>query len=287
MALASPSEHRLPDLRFVPVESLVPHERHDDHRLEALAQRIREQAVLKNPPVVAPIAAEAGGEPRYVVLDGANRASAARAAGFPHVVVQVVSYLDASVQLSTWFHALRETPRWAFDSALCTIAGLECLPTTLMHARAMLARREALAFVSYGDGAAATLHGGQGVKERNDLLNAVVDVYRSRGPFYRVTDDSVEEAAKGHPDVTAVVVFPHFEPAEILELATSGSRLPAGITRHLIRWRALRVNVPIAQLADTSASAADKNRWLEETVRERLAARNVRFYEEPTVLFDE
>ncbi len=287
MVVAAPLEHRLPDLRFVPVESLVPHEQHDEHRLETLAQRIREQSVLKNPPVVAPLATESGGETRYVVLDGANRASAARAAGFPHLVVQVVPYLDPSVQLSTWYHAIRETPRDAFAEALGEIPGLQCLPTMLMHARAMLARREALAFVSFGAGSAATLHGGSGFRERNDLLNAVVDVYRARGPFYRVIDDSVEETALRHPDVTAVVVFPHFEPAEILELATNGSRLPAGITRHLIRWRALRVNVPIARLADPNSSLAEKNAWLEEMVRERLAARNVRFYEEPTVLFDE
>jgi hypothetical protein len=30
-----------------------------------------------------------------------------------------------------------------------------------------------------------------------------------------------------------------------------------------------------------------KNEWLAEWVRERLAMRQVRYYEEPTVLFDE
>jgi len=51
-------------------------------------------------------------------------------------------------------------------------------------------------------------------------------------------------------DATTLVVFPHFDPAEVLELAGNGARLPAGITRHLIRWRALRINVPIADLED-------------------------------------
>ena len=286
MAGSNLPDLKLPDLRFVPVETLVPHEQHDEHRLQALVRRLREEAVLKNPPVVAPLAAEDPRETRYVVLDGANRATAARAAGLPHMLVQVVPYLDPAVRLSTWFHALGDFPRAELELALRKVAGLECRPAPPMHARALLARREALACVAY-DGAAATLHGGTDIRERNALLNAVVDIYRHRGRFYRVASDSFEEARTRHPEVTALVVFPHFEPAEILELATSGARLPAGITRHLIRWRALRLNIPLDRLADTKCTLEQKNRWLEGWLREKLAQREVRFYEEPTVLFDE
>jgi hypothetical protein len=287
--MASPSggELQLPDLRFVPVESLVPHEQHDEQRLQALVQRMREQSMLKNPPVVALLAGDNGKDRRYVVLDGANRASAARAAGFPHMLVQVVRYLDAVVQLSTWSHGLGSFPRADLEQALGRIRDLERREAPRMLARALLARREALAFVSFAEGPVLTLHGGRDIMERNALLNAVVDIYRERGRFYRVTSDSLDEARVRYPDVTAVVVFPHFEPAEILELATSGARLPAGITRHLIRWRALRLNIPIERLADTGCSLEEKNRWLEGWLKEKTALRQVRFYEEPTVLFDE
>lgn len=279
-------ELRLPDLRFVPVESLVPHEQHDDHRLEALALRLREQGVLKNPPVVSPLAVNGGGHSCHMILDGANRVTAIKAAGFPHAVVQVVPYLGAAVQLSTWYHALGGFDRTDLDAALDRVPTLKRHATSLLHARALLARREALAFVAYADGSTATLHGGHDIVERNALLNAVVDVYRVR-PFYRVGSDSVDEVRANHPDVNEIVVFPHFEPAEILELATSGERLPAGITRHLIRWRALRLNVPIERLADERLSLDEKNAWLEAWLREKMGDRQVRFYEEPTVLFDE
>jgi hypothetical protein len=285
MANTGSADLQLPDLRFVPIESLVPHERHDDQRLRALIHRFREQAVLRNPPVVAPLTPE--GRPRYMILDGANRVTAAEAAGLPHIVVQVVPYLGSAVQLSTWYHAFGAPEREEFEHALSRIPCLQFRPTDLMHARAMLARREALAFVAYASGAACSLHGGGDITERNALLNAVVDIYRARGKFYRVASDSVEEMRARHPDVTAIVVFPHFEPVEILELATNGARLPAGITRHLIRWRALRVNVPLERLADARQSLEEKNAWLEEWLRGKLDDRQVRFYEEPTVLFDE
>jgi hypothetical protein len=286
MAYLGASSLSLPDLRFVPVDSLVPHEQHDDHRLESLVQRLREQSMLKNPPVVAPLAPNGDHAVKYMILDGANRATAVRAAGLPHIVVQVVPYLDSGVQLSTWYHALAGFSRAELESSMRSIAGLEIGATGLMHARALLARRDALAFVAYGRGEACALHGGRDIMERNALLNQVVDIYRARR-FYRVASDSVEETRARHEDVSAIVVFPHFEPAEILELATSGARLPAGITRHLIRWRALRLNIPLARLADDELSIEEKNAWLTAWLREKMNDRQVRFYEEPTVLFDE
>ena len=288
-AMASPAgvDLTLPDLRFVPVDTLVPHERHDEHRLQMLVERIREQSVLKNPPVVAPLATEGPNGRRFVVLDGANRATAARAAGYPHMLVQVVRYPDPGVELSTWFHAIGSLERSELEHALREIAGLSFRPAYPMHARAMLARRDALAWVAYENEEAIVLHGGGDINERNALLNAVVDIYRNRGRFYRVTSDSLEEVRSAHPEVTALVIFPHFEPVEILELASSGARLPAGITRHLIRWRALRLNLPLTRLADTGQSLEEKNAWLEGWLMEMLSQRHVRFYEEPTVLFDE
>ena len=274
----------LPDLRFVPVEALVPHERHDAQRTEPLVRQLAQETCLKNPPVVS--ALDVHGTPQYVVLDGANRSTAARAAGFPHMLVQVVPYEEPHVRLSTWYHALGDVPIPELQRDLQKITGLECHMEERIHGRALLARREALACIVTGAGAVMALTGGHDLEEKNALLNQVVDVYRGRR-FYRVTGDTLAAARERHPDVTAVVVFPHFEPDEILELAMGGSRLPAGITRHLVRWRALRINVPIERLADRTQDVAAKNAWLDAWLADRVRTRHVRFYEEPTVMFDE
>ncbi len=286
MGASADLEFRLPDLRFVPVEHLMPHERSDPRRVQPLIRHIREQAVLKNPPVAAPLAGD-GESGRYVVLDGTNRVSAARASGLPHLVVQVVRYEPPSVELRTWYHALAGLGREELAKACRAIEGLECRDESELHARALIARREALAYASFADGAAATFSGGRDLKERNQMLNAIVDLYRDRRGFYRMSADSLAAARSRHPEVTALFVFPHFEPAEVMELATGGELMPAGITRHLIRGRALRVNISLDQLADSSHGLEEKNRWLQEWLQEKLTLRQVRFYEEPTVLFDE
>jgi hypothetical protein len=112
MASNDPAQFRLPDLRFVEVDRLVPHEKEDEGRTTSLATRLRENGVLRNPPIVTPAVTgtiPAGADDRFVVLDGANRVSTVRAAGFPHLVVQVVRYDDPGVRLSTWHHALGST----------------------------------------------------------------------------------------------------------------------------------------------------------------------------------
>ncbi len=277
----------LPDLRFVPTAAILPHEQPDNSRLEPLVRRIREQSVLKNPPIVTVLSGDGTPEARYVVLDGANRATAARAAGFPHMIVQVVPYDEQHVRLATWNHAISHYPHAEMARALERTPGLSCEPAAPLRARAALARREALAWIQFEDGAVVTLQGGRDIRERNALLNVIVDGYRVRGRFYRIEGGTFEHARSRHPDVTERVVFPPIEPAENHELARAGDRLPAGITRHLVRWRALRLNVPIEQLADPRRTAEEKNRWLREWVHEKVETRQVRYYEESTVLFDE
>ena len=286
MTQTAQSDFKLPDLQIIPVASLVPHERQDESRTGPLAVRLRESGVLKNPPIVTRTQSP-DGKVRHVVLDGANRAAAARVAGLPHLLVQVVRYDDPAIRLSTWHHALNDIPCDALEQALAALPGLARRRDDLHHARALLARREAIAYVIYDAEHAIILHGGKDLGERNDLLNAVVDVYTKRVPFHRVLRESLDEARSRFPDVTALVMFPQFQPDEILEIAASGARLPAGITRHVIPWRALRVNIPIDVLADPARSLEEKNRWFGTWITERVAQRHVRFYEESTVLFDE
>jgi hypothetical protein len=118
------------------------------------------------------------------------------------------------------------------------------------------------------------------------LLNLLVDAYKSRFRFYRTATDQLEQILSYYDQVIAVVVFPRYEPAEIIELARNGARLPAGITRHIIPYRALRVFIPLEIMA-APLSLEEKNAWLADWFRRKLAAREIRVYEESVVVFDE
>jgi hypothetical protein len=118
------------------------------------------------------------------------------------------------------------------------------------------------------------------------LLNAVVELYGQWGNIERTLSNDVESLASHFPDLAALVIFPHFTPQTILELADQGRTVPAGITRFLIPGRILRLNAPLAKLAADEPLAA-KQAWLDDLIRTKVLERQVRFYEEPVVLLDE
>ncbi len=282
-ALAVNSE--LPDLRIVPIEGLVFHERHDSRRIPPLLERLRQDGVLKNPPIVAPIP----GSHRFVVLDGANRTVALAQMGCPHILVQVVDYQHPRLRLNVWYHLVTGISGEEFDRRVRSIPGLEVLSTRdLLTARAALARRYILAYAVRPDGMILMFRGGgDDIVRQSELLNALVDVYEGRADIYRIGTDRMEEVAPLYGEVAALVVFPHYHPSEILDLTRREARLPTGITRHVIPGRALRLHFPLDLLADTEQSLEEKNRWLQGWLKQKFVTGQVRFYEESTFLFDE
>ena len=275
------SQIELPDLRIVPLANLLLHEQHDSGRSAPLITRLKAEGVLKNPPVVAPI-----GDERYVVLDGANRVTALLELGLPHIAVQSVDYEDPELVLDTWYHLVSSFPRNEFNRSLGLLAGVKVTVSELMHARAELARRAALAYFSLPNNGVFTISAEGNLHQRTQLLNDIVDIYKTRGKIHRANTDHLDQLLPYYDEVTALVVFPRYQPAEIMELARVGARLPAGITRHIIPRRALRINMPLSLLSD-ARSLDEKNEWLQDWLKIKIAGKEARFYQESTFLFDE
>ena len=275
-------QYELPDLRILPVSSLLLHEQHDAQRSEPLAQRLARDEILRNPPIVTPVP----GEPRFVVLDGANRVTALQMMHIPHVVAQVVDYEDEDLILDTWYHLVSDLPREEFHQAIGSLPGVELGDSDLIHARAELARREALAYIVYPDNDVCTICAEGDLHQRTARLNDIVDIYKARGKIYRANTDHVEQLLPYYDAVTVLVVFPRYQPAEIIELARVGARLPAGITRHVIPRRALRLNFPLFVLRE-EWPLIEKSGYLKDWLKQKMANKETRYYQESTFLFDE
>jgi len=295
---ARPSRHEhldIPDLRILPVEALVLHEHADEKRVARLAARLRTDGYLKNPPIVAPMP----GSDRYVVLDGANRTSAVQLMGCPHVVAQVVEYAPPHVQLTTWYHLIAGREPKTFLEEIRAVKGLKAQPVPFTLARTMLASRSILSYLVLPpreDRSKSEVYmlgdtegdNQQGLQNSTVLLNAMVDTYKSdpQVAIHRVNTDELDELMDYYDDVSGLVVFPPYSPEDILKLAEAGTKVPTGITRHIISHRALRINIPTNMLS-SSDSLEEKNAWLHEQLKRKLAANEIRLYQESTYLFDE
>jgi hypothetical protein len=277
--------HYLPTLRIVPSPNLVPHEWHDDQRSKPLIDKLRASGVLRNPPIVTPLPDGSG---RYMVLDGANRTSALNHMGIPHALVQVVEADDPGLDLHTWNHVL-----WDWDAA-DFLGALRKMPDVELKDIDPTVKRpqsrwpvKTLVWVQTPDNKAYIARSLPGdLASRARSLNKIAESYAKKASLDRTTAQQVSEVNGKYETLTAIVVYPPFTPQEVLQLCAQGVLLPAGITRFTVSPRALRVNYPLDELS-SNKSIEEKNRALERWANERVARKGVRYYAEPTVLYDE
>jgi hypothetical protein len=275
----------LPTLRILPTQKLVPHEWHDEQRSRPLVERLRASGVLRNPPIVTPFDDDSG---RYMVLDGANRTSALNLMGIPHALAQVVPADDPHLELNKWNHVL-----WGWDpNAL--VKGVSSVPGITFHEIDPEIKREqthwplkTLVWLQTRDGKAYVARSeATALADRARNLAKISHVYVDKAHLDRTTGQRVSELNGSYADLTAVVVYPPFKVSQVLELCEAGVLLPPGVTRFTMSPRALRVNYPLDELASNKSIEA-KNEALERWVNERVARKDVRYYAEATVLYDE
>lgn len=271
----------LPLMQIVDTESMRPHEEIEEGRSQRLIRALQTQGFLKNPPAVWQVEGETE---HYVVLDGANRTMAVRNMGFPHMLVQIA---NEGVEVKNWNHILSEGNLAPLLERARRISGLEVSETDEFRAAAALAREESLAYMVLPDGVTWQLGiDGSGIKEKLTRLTEFVRLYEGRFRRERTSTTSLDGLTNLFPDMNCLIVYPQFSVSDVVEAASSGQKFPSGLTRFLISPRALRVNFPLAMLADRSP-VEEKRRALEEWIRQRVDQRRVRYYAESTFVFDE
>jgi hypothetical protein len=274
----------LPDLHILPIAALRPHEHHEEKRSAPLAEALRREGVLRNPPIVLRLS---GHDERYVVLDGANRTIAFRQLGLPHVLAQVVHPGDNHVGVETWNHAVLDTSQEDLLAALRGLERIGLIESEADQAVADLAERTSLAYVSLRGGRVLSVAGdASDLRSRIEGLNDLVRACQGHGRTERTNAGSASELERAFPKAAGLIAFLPFTVQDVVEAASQGLLLPAGLTRFVVSPRALRVNYPLEALS-AEGSQEEKERALEQWVHEKVVAHRVRYYAEATYLFDE
>lgn len=268
-------------LRFASLNDVLLHEQVEARRVERLITQLKTDWLLKNPPVVTQY------DGKYILLDGATRVTALKRIHCRDVVVQVVDYAMPGLVLETWNHMLLDLPAGELLDALARIPGVQVQATSADGAEQALTDRASFATIVQADGRVFSLVADSARLERQaELLNEVVGAYEGRGEMYRVAYTDLERLLAEHGRLTALVVFPRFRPEEIRRVALDRTKLPMGITRHIIPGRVLHINIPLGIL-DRDQPLETKNAWLDNWMKEKMIERHVRYYQEPVFLFDE
>src|SRR3990172_2374358 len=271
-------------LRFVSLDRMLLHEEDDPYRTQRLMLMIRHDGKLRNPPLVA----ERDG--RYIVLDGATRTTALREMGYRDVLVQIVDYYADAVRVGAWNHVLAGLAHNRSLPPPADVEGITLQPVDAETACRLLETHEIIANIVMRNGQwFAVLCDDEAQVDNNrraGLLCQLVAEYRGKTEVHRTVEIDLPALIGEYPDLTAVIVFPSFSPAEISQIALDGAKLPIGITRHVVAGRALGMDVPLEMLTEAQSLEA-KNAWLEDLIHQRLKANKVRLYQEPVFVFDE
>jgi len=272
----------LPTLRILPLESLILHEDHDYQRALPLVEKLRSTGILRNPPVVMPLT---DGSDRYMVLDGANRVTSLRELEFPHIVAQVVEASNPNVNLQTWNHVTWGMKTKSLMSKLRKIKELELVRVNIR--KSLDAPKYVPVQVRLPDGGFYILR-----EEPSELpthintLHKIVSAYKTSASLDRTSQTLIDTFKHIYPDLTAIIIFPHFKIKTVLKLAAQQIVLPTGITRFTVSPRALHLNYPLHELS-SGKPIEYKEEYLKQWMEERVKKKGVRLYSEATFLFDE
>jgi hypothetical protein len=270
-----------PDLRIVAVADLLLHERVDLERVTRLIDRLSADGILKNPPVVASL----GGSDRFLLLDGANRVSAVQNLDIPHLIVQVEPFENSSLEIRHWNHVVRDIEARLLVDRASTLTGVA---TSKGRPGDDVSSDDAfLASIITGEDDALHLFSRGPLHERVENLHDLVDVYyRGDARMDRVNHTDVAVLKRQHSHFGALVSYLDFPKTDVRAVAESGFLLPSGVTRILVPRRVLGFNLRLP-LLKSSLALDEKRRWLQEEIRHKVAEHKVRYYQEPTFVFDD
>ena len=249
----------LKNLRLVESGCLILHEAHDEARLARLKDRIVSEGEQRNPVMASPY------EDRFLVLDGAHRVRAMNELGARFVLVQIV---EPPERAEGWGHAVRGFELSGSGARNGLLVSQE--PDGVVVAEVETAGGER-AFV---------LSGELGPLARSGVMWDLQSLYPEGAAVRRVEPDGAVRLAGGE----ALIRYGPFAPEELVEIVTSGSVLPAGVTRFRVRERVLGLRYPLDRMMGGEPRA--RNVELRRFVAERLAENRVRHYREPVVLFE-
>lgn len=275
---------KLPALRVIDMDSLLLHEQPDEERWKPLEARIQSDGLLKHPP----IAARDHGSATHILLDGVNRVEAMKRMGARWLLVQEVDLEDDTLVLSTWHHVME---------GLAGEAAVERIGAGAQVSRVEGRFTDQGDFMPVFDGdtecllvladrSVHAIHTADDPRRRLEIVTAVVDVVHEAKNRDRVSYTNMADLAKHYRDFSGLVCYKAFTKEEVLALSLEGRKFPSGVTRFSIPKRALYFDMPLSFL-EGEGSAESKQAELDEMIRAKIRDKKIRFYVEPTFIFDD
>lgn len=264
------------DLKLIRSAELLRHEDHEQNRTSALVERFNDEKVLYNPLIVGKY------DDKYVLIDGANRFEALKEIGCKTILAQTVDYQDPKVVLKSWYHFVNGFPL----EALFDYLGRNKIPFEKWQIRDNPVRMFNAGVISSG-GEAILLKFQEDLFGMLDSICRLSRYYEEEFSYMRIDSDTdISNVSELSPEPGLLFIYPRFSKEDIVKIALSDKKLPAGISRHLIPNRVLHIKILIEALK-TDEHLDKRNEDLDRFIQYKIDTKKVRLYREPILVFDE
>lgn len=280
---AERKKNELPEIRIIRIEKLVLHEIEDPERTKRLEERLRADGFLKNPVIVGKVKRNGSG---FLLLDGVHRVNGLKKLGCRDVVAQIIDYAGEDLTVHTWYHLIYGFEPQYLLRKIKDIGDVILEKTNRKRAEMLLKQKKIVSYLLFKNGDIFAIKSKDDVKTRTAKLTDVVNVYGASSQIYRASKGEVDFLLKESKDATAVLVIPVYEKKDIVNLAFDDVKLPAGITRHVVPKRVLGLSIDLA-LLKVDIPIENKNKLLQEIIKQRVVNKRTRFYPEPVFVFNE
>lgn len=269
------------DLKLLKVKDIQLHEDTETKRLRNIYSRIKRDKYLINPIIVGQYNND------LILIDGANRYSSLADIGCKLVLAQIIDYKDKETKLSKWNHLVYDMDDNVFKD-FCFDNKLKYEFTSVKAGKKQLQdnlNRLLISDINKNETMVITLSKNFG--EMIDQLNKITALYFHKYEFDRSEPEiNFSDLKKYTRRKGTLVEFPQLKKEHIVKIAKSDRKIPAGISRHILRNRVLHVKYEIQKLM-TDKNLPQKTKELKQMLLDKIDKNKVRQYTESVIVFDE
>lgn len=239
------------DIALVETDRLLLHEETIPDLLEALAERIRDDGVLKSPVII-----DRG---TMVVLDGMHRVKALRILGCRFTCACLVDYQNNGIKVDRWCRTISKS--FNLEEAVKLTGELDLIlaPKYVCTSSDSI---DAVNVMKFRDASYEITSPRPGFMPAFDAVRELEFKLRISGfeVGYETERDADKKLASGAVD--AVLCPPQIGKKQIIDTAKAGLVFTFKVTRHIIPARPVGVNVPLSLLRNHSLSVQETNERL-------------------------
>jgi len=269
------------NIDILKINDIKLHETTETNRLRNIFDRISNSKHLLNPVIVGVYGEE------LILIDGANRLSTLQEIGCKLIIAQLTDYKNKKIRLRNWNHLI-------YDVELSDIIDY-CEKMNFRYKEVNYKEGKDYLKNNLNSILTSGINNGKSLlillpKDFNESLRRLNDFtkfYFNVHNFDRSEEEiTYSDLCKYSRRKGVLVEFFKFTKEQIVKIANNKSKLPAGISRHLLDNRVLHVRYEISKLRDDN-KIEEKRTDLQKYLINKIDSNKVRQYRESVIVFDE